>query len=74
MLQEDKHTRISPRQDGAQVWEEWRSIVEPIEEDEKEVDEEVDVGEVPPTGDLLPKQVAAPRATLPVPPGFWVVG
>ena len=45
---------------------------EPMEADVKEADEEVDVGEAPPTGDLAPEQAPAPRVTLPAAAGFWV--
>ena len=43
-------------------------------EEEKEVGKEVDMGEVPPIGDLLPEQALAPWATLPVAARFWVGG
>ena len=36
----------------------------PIEEDVEEADTEMDVGEAPPTGDLVPEQVPAPPATM----------
>ena len=35
-----------------------------MEEDVEEADIEMDVGEVPPTGDLVPEQAPAPQATL----------
>ena len=35
----------------------------PMEEDVKEADAEMDVGEAPPTGDLVPEQVPALLAT-----------
>ena len=44
---------------------------EPIEVDVEEVDEEADVGEASPTGDLAPKQVLVLWETLPVAPRFW---
>ena len=34
-----------------------------MEEDVEEVDEEMDLEEAPPTGDLVPEQVPAPPAT-----------
>ena len=34
--------------DGVQVWEEWKPMVELMEEDEEESDEEVDLGYPPP--------------------------
>ena len=46
----------------------------PIEEDEEEVDEEVDMGEGSSTADLVPKQVPASWAAMPVVPGFWAAG
>ena len=45
-------------------------MVEPMEEDE-EVDKEVDVGEPPPTGDLVPEQVLALLATLLAEARIW---
>ena len=48
-LQEDECTwTLSSGQNGVQVWEEWRPIVELMEEDEEEVDKEADVGKGPP--------------------------
>ena len=35
----------------------------PMEEDVEQADAEMDVGEVPPTEDLAPKQAPAPLAT-----------
>ena len=35
----------------------------PMEEDLEEVDTEMDVGEAPPTADLVPEQAPAPLAT-----------
>ena len=48
-------------------------MVEPMEEDE-EVDKEVDVGEAPPTGDLVPEQVLALLATLLAEARIWAGG
>ena len=45
-----------------------------MEEDVKEVDEEMDVGEVPPTRDLAPEQVLVLLATLLVMAGIWAGG
>ena len=45
-----------------------------VEADVEEVDKEVDVGEVPPTGDSVAEQVLLPWATLPAAPRFWVGG
>ena len=42
-----------------------------MEADVEEADKQVDVGEVPPTGDLAPEQAPVPRATLPAIAGFW---
>ena len=49
-------------------------IEEPVEVDVEEVDKKVDMGEVPPTGDLGPEQALVPWATLPVVAGFWAGG
>ena len=46
----------------------------PMEEDVEEVDAEMDVGEAPPTGDLVPEQAPAPLATMLVMAGIWVGG
>ena len=35
----------------------------PMEEDVEETDEEMDMGEVPPTRDLVPEQASVPPAT-----------
>ena len=43
----------------------------PIEEDVEEADKEMDIGEAPPTGELLPEQAPAPPATLLVTAGIW---
>ena len=45
-----------------------------MEEDVKEADKEVDVGEVPPIRELVPKQVPALPALLLVTVGIWVGG
>ena len=45
-----------------------------MEEDAKEVDTEMDMGEAPPTGDLVPEQALAPLATMLVMAGIWVGG
>ena len=45
-----------------------------MKEDKEEADEEADVGEFPPTGDLAPEQAPVLRAILPVAPRFWAVG
>ena len=46
----------------------------PMEEDVEETDEEMDMGEVPPTKDLLLEQVPAPPATLLVKARIWAGG
>ena len=46
----------------------------PMEEDIEEADAEMDVGEVPPTGDLAPEQAPAPPVTLLAMAGIWVGG
>ena len=46
----------------------------PMEEDVEEADAEIDVGEVPPTGDLAPEQVLVPPETLLAMAGIWVGG
>ena len=46
----------------------------PMEEDAEGADAEMDVGEVPPTGDLAPEQVLAPLATMLVIAGIWTGG
>ena len=47
----------------AQGQEEWCPVEGPMEEDVEEVDEEMDMGEVPPIGDSMPEQAPAPPAT-----------
>ena len=42
-----------------------------MEEDVEEADKEMDMGEAPPTGELLPEQAPAPPATLLVTAGIW---
>ena len=48
--------------------------MELVESDVEEADEEADMGEAPPTGNLAPEQVLAPQAILPAVPGFWAGG
>ena len=43
-----------------------------MKEDLEEVDKKRDVGEMPPTGELAPKQVPAPLVTLLATAGIWV--
>ena len=45
-----------------------------MEVDIEDVDEELDVGEAPPTGDSAPEQAPAPPATLPAAAGVWLGG
>ena len=45
-----------------------------MEEDVEEADKEMDMGEVPPTRDLVPEQVPAPPATLLAMAGIWAGG
>ena len=45
----------------------------PMEEDVEEADVEMDVGEVPPTGDLAPGQARALLATMLAMAGIWTV-
>ena len=47
--------------------------MEPMEEGQ-EVDEETDVGEAPPIGDLALEQALVPWVTLPAVAGFWLGG
>ena len=49
-------------------------VDELVEEDVEEADEEVDVEEVPPTGDLVAEQAPAPPATLLTAAGIWASG
>ena len=46
----------------------------PMEEDVEEVDAEMDVGEVPPTGDLAPERAPALLAAMLAMAGIWVGG
>ena len=46
----------------------------PMEEDVEEADAEMDVGEVPPTGDLVLEQAPAPPVTMLVMAGIWAGG
>ena len=46
----------------------------PMEEDVEEVDTEMDMGEVPPTGVLVPEQAPAPPATMLAMAGIWAGG
>ena len=48
----------------------------PMEElvEEEEADKDADVGEAPPTEDLVPEQVLAPQATLLVASRIWAGG
>ena len=46
----------------------------PMEEDVEEADKDMDVGEVPPTGDSVPEQAPALPATLLVAAGIWAGG
>ena len=45
-----------------------------MEENIEEVDKEIDVGEAPPTRDLVPEQAPAPLATLLVMAGICMGG
>ena len=45
-----------------------------MKEDVEEVDEEMDVGEAPPTRDLAPEQALAPPATVLAASGIWAGG
>ena len=45
-----------------------------MEEDVEEADAEMDVGEVPPTGDSGPEQAPAPPATMLAMAGIWAGG
>ena len=45
-----------------------------MEEDVEEADAEIDVGEAPPTGDLMPEQASVPPATMLVTAGIWAGG
>ena len=45
-----------------------------MEEDVKEADAEIDVGEAPLTGYLAPEQVLAPPATMLAMAGIWAGG
>ena len=45
-----------------------------MEEDVEEVDAEMDVGEVPPTGVSVPEQAPAPLATMLAMAGIWAGG
>ena len=49
-------------------------VEELVEEDVEEVDKEVDLGELAPTGDLAPEQAPAPLVTLLVVAGIWEGG
>ena len=45
-----------------------------MEEDVEEADAEMDVGEAPPTGDLVPEQMPVPPATMLAMVGIWAGG
>ena len=47
---------------------------EDVEEADKEVAKKVDVGEAPPTGDLVPEQALVLLATLLAVAGIWAIG
>ena len=47
---------------------------EDVEEADKEVAKKVDVGEAPPTGDLVPEQALVLLATLLAVAGIWASG
>ena len=49
-----------------------QAMMEPMEEDEEEVDKELGMGEGSSTADLVPKQVLAPGATMPAVPRFCI--
>ena len=44
----------------------------PMEEDVEEAEAEIDMGEVPPTGVLVPEQALAPPVTMLAMAGIWV--
>ena len=45
-----------------------------MEEDVEEANAEMDMGEAPPTGVLVPEQVPAPPATMLAMAGIWTDG
>ena len=68
-----------------QIYEKWKlmadcvvvvslTAVEPMEEDKKEEDTEVNMEEYSSTEDLVPWKVVAPWATMHVTPGFKATG
>ena len=46
----------------------------PMEEDFEEANAEMDVGEAPPTGDLVPEQAPVPLVTMLAMAGIWAGG